>query len=50
MLKKKTEKGSLDDLVNSIDMEIENNLRKEYREQMNKYDDKNELDEYLNNN
>jgi len=49
-LKKKTEKGSLDDLVNSIDMEIENNLRKEYREQMNKYDDKNELDEYLNNN
>jgi len=50
LLKKKTEKGSLDDLVNSIDMEIENNLRKEYREQMNKYDDKNELDEYLNNN
>ena len=48
--KKKTEGGSLDDLVNSIDLEIENNLRNEYREQMNSYDDKNELDGYLNNN
>ena len=30
--KQKTEKGSLDDLINSIDKEIENNLKKEYQD------------------
>ena len=40
--KKKTSGGSLDDLINSIDKEIENNLKKEFKEKSN---DKNDLDD-----
>ena len=40
--KKDTEKGSLDDLIDSIDKEIENNLKKELREQQSQNNDENE--------
>ena len=40
--KKKTSGGSLDDLINSIDKEIENNLKKEFKENSN---DKTDLDD-----
>ena len=40
--KKKTSGGSLDDLINSIDKEIENNLKKEFKENSN---DKNDLED-----
>ncbi len=43
--KRKTEGGSLDDLINSIEQEIENNLKKEYREKMNSQDNGNEEEE-----
>ena len=45
--KKKTEGGSLDDLINSIDKEIENNLRKEYRDKINNNDTEDPNDENL---
>ena len=42
--KQKTEKSSLDDLISSIDIEIENNLKKEYQHLVN--NDQTEIEQY----
>ena len=44
VIKQKTEKGSLDDLITSIDKEIENNLKKEYQHIVN--NDQTDLEQY----
>ena len=50
--KKNTERGSLNDLIDSIDKEIENNLKRQYEENAYQPDEENEkeLNELLNNN